>query len=145
MDNGRTSAPPSLLATALLLQTHDKVDDAEARARATFLPAVESGGRAPVGATRPVGVRKAGYFGRAKTKFRLYLAATLGNMTLFTDKLSVASDPDPASRIHQRRRGWHHSERQSPRRPVAHPATAWLTKTAQSKWAFRQNSREQVR
>ena len=31
-DNGRDSVPPSLLATALLLQSHDKVSDAEARA-----------------------------------------------------------------------------------------------------------------
>ncbi len=31
-DNGRVSVPQSLLATALLLQTHDKVSDAEARA-----------------------------------------------------------------------------------------------------------------
>ena len=31
-DNGRDSVPPSLLATALLLQTYDKVSDAEARA-----------------------------------------------------------------------------------------------------------------
>ena len=29
-DNGRDSVPPSLLATALLLQTYDKVSDAEA-------------------------------------------------------------------------------------------------------------------
>ena len=28
--------PPSLLATVLLLQTHDKVSDAEAKARADF-------------------------------------------------------------------------------------------------------------
>ena len=34
--NGRDSVPPSLLATALLLQTHDKVSDAEAKARADF-------------------------------------------------------------------------------------------------------------
>ena len=34
--NGRDSAPPSLLATALLLQSHDKVSDAEAKARADF-------------------------------------------------------------------------------------------------------------
>ena len=33
-DNGRDSVPPSLLATALLLQTYDRVSDAEARARA---------------------------------------------------------------------------------------------------------------
>ena len=36
LDNGRDSVPPSLLATALLLQTHDKVSDAEAKARADF-------------------------------------------------------------------------------------------------------------
>ena len=35
-DNGRDSVAPSLLATALLLQTHDKVSDAEAKARADF-------------------------------------------------------------------------------------------------------------
>ena len=35
-DNGRDSVPPSLLVTALLLQSHDKVSDAEAKARADF-------------------------------------------------------------------------------------------------------------
>ena len=35
-DNGRDSIPPSLLATALLLQSHDRVSDAEAKARADF-------------------------------------------------------------------------------------------------------------
>ena len=35
-DNGRDSVPPSLLATALLLQSHDKVSDAEAKAQADF-------------------------------------------------------------------------------------------------------------
>ena len=35
-DNGRDSVPPSLLASALLLQSHDKVSDAEAKARADF-------------------------------------------------------------------------------------------------------------
>ncbi len=35
-DNSRDSVPPSLLATALLLQSHDKVSDAEAKARADF-------------------------------------------------------------------------------------------------------------
>ena len=36
LDNGRISVPPSLLATALLLQTHDKVSGSEAKARADF-------------------------------------------------------------------------------------------------------------
>jgi hypothetical protein len=33
-NNGRKSVPPSLLATALLLQTHDRVSDEEAKLRA---------------------------------------------------------------------------------------------------------------
>lgn len=36
LDNGRTSVPPSLLAMALLLQTHDRVSDEEAKGRADF-------------------------------------------------------------------------------------------------------------
>ena|GEM_PF-3617695 len=36
LDNGRPSVPPSLLATALLLQTHDRVSDEEAAARAAL-------------------------------------------------------------------------------------------------------------
>jgi transposase/IS5 family transposase len=35
-NNGRPSLPPSLLATALVLQTHDKVSDEEARRRAAY-------------------------------------------------------------------------------------------------------------
>jgi transposase len=35
-DNGRDSVPPSLLATVLLLQTHDRVSDEEAKARADY-------------------------------------------------------------------------------------------------------------
>ena len=35
-DNGRDSVPPSVLATALLLQTHDRVSDEEAKGRADF-------------------------------------------------------------------------------------------------------------
>ena len=35
-DNGRDSVPSSLLSTALLLQTHDRVSDAEAKQRADF-------------------------------------------------------------------------------------------------------------
>ena len=35
-DNGRRSVPPSVLATALLLQAHDRVSDAEATARARY-------------------------------------------------------------------------------------------------------------
>ena len=38
-DNGRDSVPPSLLATVLLLQTHDQVSDEEAK---VFQPEVSS-------------------------------------------------------------------------------------------------------
>ena len=50
-DNGRDSVPPSLLATALLLQSHDKVSDAEAKARA----ALTSGGKWRWGLRRKTG------------------------------------------------------------------------------------------
>jgi hypothetical protein len=36
IDNGRNSVPPSLLATALMLQTHDRTSDEEAKERADF-------------------------------------------------------------------------------------------------------------
>ena len=40
-------------------------------------------------------IRQARYFGRAKTRFQLYLAATVANLTLLADKFILASDPDP--------------------------------------------------
>ena len=43
-DNRRESVPPSLLATALLLQTRDKVSDSEAKARADSTSAGVKGG-----------------------------------------------------------------------------------------------------
>ena len=49
-DNVGDSVPPSLLATVLLLQAHDRVSDAEAKARADFdlrwksLPSATTGG-----------------------------------------------------------------------------------------------------
>jgi transposase-like protein DUF772 len=36
LDNGRPSVPPSLLATALVLQTYDGVSDDEAKQRAAY-------------------------------------------------------------------------------------------------------------
>ena len=42
-----------------------------------------------------LGIRQARYFGRAKTKFQLYLAATVANLTLLTDKMGLTGDPDP--------------------------------------------------
>ena len=42
-----------------------------------------------------LGIRQARYCGRAKTKFQLYLAATVANLTLLADKLGLTGDPDP--------------------------------------------------
>ena len=57
-DNGRSGVPPSLLATALLLQAHDWVSDAEAHRRA-----VEH----PLAGLVQLGLRQARYIGRRKT------------------------------------------------------------------------------
>ena len=42
-----------------------------------------------------LGIRQARCCGRAKTKFQLYLAATVANLTLLADKLGLTGDPDP--------------------------------------------------
>ncbi len=41
-----------------------------------------------------LGVRQARYFGRVKTKFQLYLAATVANLTLLASQIGVVRDPD---------------------------------------------------
>ena len=88
-DNGRDSVPPSLLATALLLQTHDKVSDAEAKARADFdIRWVEH----RLARLVQLGIRQARYFGWAKTRFQLYLAATVANLTLVAGKPGLTGD-----------------------------------------------------
>ena len=46
-----------------------------------------------------LGVRQSRYFGRAKTKFQLYLAATVANLTLLTDKIGLTADTDPELRM----------------------------------------------
>ena len=42
-----------------------------------------------------LGIRKARYFSRAKTRFQLYLAATVANLTLLAGKFGRTSDQDP--------------------------------------------------
>ncbi len=44
-------------------------------------------------ATGRLGIRQASYFGRLKTKFQLYLAATVANLTLLTNQTGVFGDP----------------------------------------------------
>jgi hypothetical protein len=39
-----------------------------------------------------LGIRQARYFGRAKTKFQLYLAATVANLTLVASKAGSTGD-----------------------------------------------------
>ena len=41
------------------------------------------------------GIRQARYFGRAKTKFQLYLAATVADITLLADKTGLTGGSDP--------------------------------------------------
>ena len=41
-----------------------------------------------------LGIRQARYFGRAKTKFQLYLPATVANLTLLAGKSGLDGDPD---------------------------------------------------
>jgi len=40
-----------------------------------------------------LGIRQARYFGRVKTKFQLYLAATVTNLTLLGNQTDVSGDP----------------------------------------------------
>ena len=40
-----------------------------------------------------LGIRQARYFGRVKTKFQLYLAATVANLTLLANQTGVVGDP----------------------------------------------------
>ena len=40
-----------------------------------------------------LGIRQARYFGRVKTKFQLYLAATVANLTLLGNQTDVFGDP----------------------------------------------------
>ena len=42
-----------------------------------------------------LGIRQARYFGRAKTKFQMYMAATIANLTLLASKTGLTSCPDP--------------------------------------------------
>ena len=42
-----------------------------------------------------LGIRHARYFGRAKTRFQLYLASTVANLTLLADKIGLTGDPAP--------------------------------------------------
>jgi len=42
-----------------------------------------------------LGILQVRQFGRGRTKFQLYLAATVANLTLLADKISLTGDPDP--------------------------------------------------
>ena len=42
-----------------------------------------------------LGIRQAHYFGGAKTKFQVYLAANVANLTLLANQIDELGDPDP--------------------------------------------------
>ena len=46
-----------------------------------------------------LGIRQAGYFGSAKTRFRLYLAATVANLTLLAGISGLDGGPGPEFNI----------------------------------------------
>ena len=46
-----------------------------------------------------LGIRQSRYFGRAKTRFQLYLAATVANMTLVAAKAGLTGDTGGASKV----------------------------------------------
>ena len=46
-----------------------------------------------------LGIRQSRYFGRAKTKFQLYLAATVANLTLVAAKVGLPAGPGGGSSI----------------------------------------------
>ena len=46
-----------------------------------------------------LGIRQSRYFGRAKTRFQLYLAATVANLTLVAAKAGLPADTGGASKV----------------------------------------------
>ena len=46
-----------------------------------------------------LGIRQSRYFGRAKTKFHLYLAATVANLTLVADKVGLPVNTGGGSNV----------------------------------------------
>ena len=48
-----------------------------------------------------LGIRQARYFGRVKTKFQLYLAATVANLTLVAGKIGLLGSTDGGAAGHR--------------------------------------------
>ncbi len=90
-----------------------------------------------------LGIRQARYFGRARTKFQLYLAATVANLTLLTDKIGLTGDSDPEypDFINVAHAGANYSGhlRRNLRWALANLMTAWLLVTTTPKPGFRPN------
>ena len=61
-----------------------------AKRRLRPVSSATSGGRALAGAAGPVGHPPSRYFGRVKTRFQVYLAATVANLTLVLGKIGLS-------------------------------------------------------
>ena len=90
-----------------------------------------------------LGIRQARYFGRAKTNFQLYLATTVANISLLTDKIGLTGDSDPGypDFINVADAGANYSGHlpRNPRWALTSLVTAWLLVTTTPKRAFRPN------
>ena len=87
-----------------------------------------------------LGIRQVRYFGRTKTKFKLYLAATAVNLILLSDKVGLIGDPDPEylDFINVADAGVNYSGnlRRNLRWALASLMTAWLLLATTRKRAF---------
>ena len=87
-----------------------------------------------------LGIQQARHFGRARTKFQLYLAATVANLALLPDKINLIGDPDPWLPAFPNV-AYDGVESSANLRIdllsiLACISAAWLTKATPSKWAF---------
>ena len=90
-----------------------------------------------------LGIRQARYFGHAKTKFQLYLASTVANLTLLAGKIGLIDDFDPeilaSSNIADAGANFSANLRSNLLWVLASLTSAWLTVTPASKRGFRLN------
>ena len=90
-----------------------------------------------------LGIRQARYFGRAKTKFQVYMAATVANITLLAQKFGRSNDFDPEipafGNVADASANIMVNLRSSSLWIIASLPAAWPSATPASEWGFRLN------